>query len=219
VGREAGGRGAEARRGEAQPAASAARAAPGAVAGPRDVAGAGGDPLAPLDARLSILAAITRVVAQGGVSGRSLFGAERPRAPRRRGRRADRARARDARARGALREGGQPGGPTTRERVEQPVSCPCAPHADGGAAWARLRSPELQEAPAGAAGRRSAQLGSVVRRVATWHRRWRAERFPAARREPGRGSNDVARVPRLASRGRRHRARRATARQASPGGS
>ena len=213
VGREADGGRAQADRGAAEPAASASRAASGPLARARDAASERRAPFASIGARVSILAAVARGVAQGGVSGHSFLGAERSRPPRRRRRRTGRSRPRAPGARGPLRQGRQPRGPTARERLVQPLSLSCAAHADGSEAWARLRPPQLPEAPAGAGGDRSAQLGALVRWVAAespWPRRRgrRSHLAEAARRQPGRRAEDVARDRRLASRGRRGRARR-----------
>ena len=182
-----------------------------AVARARHLAGEGGAPLAQVGARVPVPAAVARGVAQGRVPRRPLLGAERSRPPRRRGRRGGRPGPRAAGARRPLRQGRQPRRPTARERLEQPLSLARAPYAHRGEARARLRPPQLPKAPARAARRRSAQLGALVRGVAAERprRRRRARRAPVARREPGRRSEDLARDGRLASRGWRHRARRA----------
>jgi hypothetical protein len=166
LGRCARGRGAEARRGAAEPATPASRAARRALARARHLARATRAPFTSIDAYLFELARVALGVAQVRFPRRALRGSERSRPPRRRGRRARRSRPWGARARRMLCQGRQPGGRAARSRVEQPLSRPRAPHAHRDAARAHLRPPELQKAPRRVAGRRPAQLRSVVRRLA-----------------------------------------------------
>src|SRR5450755_3456813 len=76
VGRQAHGRGAEARGGAAEPAAPAARSARGPLARSRHAAGAGRAAVAALGAGVSLSSAVACRFTQGGVPRRPFFGAD-----------------------------------------------------------------------------------------------------------------------------------------------
>jgi hypothetical protein len=92
LGRCPDGRGTEARRGAAEPATPASRAARRAVARARHAAGTTRDPFASIDAHLFKPPRVARGVPQVRFSRRPLLGPERSRPPRRRGRWAPRVR-------------------------------------------------------------------------------------------------------------------------------
>ena len=203
----------EARRGAAEPGASASGAAPPPVARARDAADARGASFTPVGAGLSVLAAVARGFAQGRVSGHPLLGPERSRPPLRRRRRGDRAGPRSPGAGRPLRQGRQSSRPPAGQRVGQPLSRARAPHSDGGEARARLRPPQLPQAPPRTPRDRSPQLGTLVRRVAParYPRRRQKPRTPRprpTRPEPRRRSENLASRRRLAPRRRPPRARR-----------
>jgi hypothetical protein len=201
VGRCSEGRGAEAGGGTSQPGASDAGAASAAVAGACHAAGGAGAAFVSGAAALPRAVARAGVVAQGGVSGRSFLRADGSPPLAGRGGHAGGARARRAGARGSVREGHQSSRASAWAGLGQPL--PRAPPANTarGAARARLRPSELSEAPPRGAGRGSAQLGGLVRRVA----------LPdptAARAEPGPPAAHLARGRGVAAASGRHRARR-----------
>ena len=100
----------------------------------------------------------------------------------------------------------QPNGPPARRRLGPPLPRARAAHAHRGEAGDGLRAPQLPQAPPRRARRRPAQLGDLVRRVAPTT----AEILGAA---PRGHPHDVARVCRLATRGRAARRPRVTARR------
>lgn len=217
VGWEAAGGRAQARRGAQDAGASASGGAPGPVAAARHVAYARGGPLSAVDARPPVAFRGPRRLAQGSLSRGPLLGPDGPHPPHRRGRRSGEPRARAAGARGPLREGRQPRIPPPRRRLGQSLPRSCAAHAVGGQARARLRPPRLPKAPASGARRRSAELRSLVRRLAATRRA--AGRRGGEDRLPGRPREDVARLDRVATGGRPRRARRGSggAPRARPG--
>jgi hypothetical protein len=221
-GREAARRGAQARGGTQDARAPTARDAPGPVAGARHVACPRRGPLSAIDEGVPGVVEGPRGLAQGRLPGDPLLRPARTYPSRGRGRRCREPRSRSARVRGPLREGDQP-----RERpswlgLEQPLSLARAPHAGRGAAWARLRPPQLPKAPAGEAGRRSAELRAMVRRVegSGFRPRRRDGRRPRGRRGcPQRScrlAEDVARRDRVATGGWPDRARGGTCGSATP---
>jgi len=95
----------------------------------------------------------------------SVLGSDGPRSPHRRGRFGSRCLSRHPGPRRALRPRDQPRRPPHGPGLEPPLPRPSTPHAPGGAARVGLCPAQLQEVPQRGAGRRPAQLGTLVRRL------------------------------------------------------
>jgi hypothetical protein len=203
MGRRESRRGAQTRGSKAQSTAPPTGAARAASPRSRHDAGDGGDPLAARRAHFRGPPSSDLGVDASLVSRHSFFGSARSRSPHRRSERRRVSRSRTARAGCSLRQGRQSSGRSNRTGLGEPLPCARVAQPDGDPSRHRLRAAELPEASSRRRIHRSAQLWTVVRRLAEPCRARRA-------RAPHRFAANVARVRRMASSGRRHRYQGAT---------